>query len=138
MTSNQVITLIVSFLVGGGLFAGIGALIGARAQVRKVQIEEERAPAETQSIWLGGAEKAVVALQQALDRMSVEITRLESALDAERQRSEAKDQRIAKLEHRLSVMREQLNRLQWQADQLGVDIGDLRRPEGSNDVADDQ
>lgn len=132
---SQAIVSVVGVILGGSLLGAVAALIQARAQIRKVRLEEERSPAEVESIWLTGAERAFSALQGALDRTAAEISRLETALERERQQSAAKDERIADLERRLGTMRQQLSHLQSQADRLGVDINELRADEDRTEGA---
>lgn len=128
MNATIVVPLAVA-LLGGGLLAAIGQIYAARAALRKSRQDEERLPAEVSGLWLGGAEKAVGALQVALDRADGQIARLEAALDRERQSSQAKDQRIQELERQLGDMRRQLNLLQTQADRLGLRIAELKDDE---------
>ena len=126
MPWSEVVVPVTLVLMGGGMLTAFAQLISARSQLQKARQDDERLPAEVQSVWLGGAEKAVAALQVALDRAEKQITRLESALDKEREVSMIKDQRIVDLEHQLFQMRTQLNRLQTQADKLGTEINELK------------
>lgn len=126
MASSEVVLPVAIAVLSGGFVAAVGQVISARAQLKKAEQDDERLPAEVGTMWLGGAEKAVAALQVALDRADAQITRLEAALDRERQSSMVKDERIAELERQLTTMRRQLTALQTQADRLGVRIDELK------------
>lgn len=120
---------VVIALLGGGLITAVGQLLGARAQLKKSRQDDERLPAEVETLWLGGAEKAVGILQSALDRAERQITQMDESLQRERTASQAKDDRIQELERQLAQMRQQLTRMQEQCDQLGARIEQLKDEE---------
>lgn len=94
-------------------------LVKARVDLRKQKLDEERAPAELENIFLGGAEKAVASLQVALDRAESHILRLERDV-------EDRDRKIGDLETDLTHTLARLARLQERCEQLGVRIAEMR------------
>lgn len=108
------IALIVTALLSGGLATAIASIITARVAARRVNIEERAAPAQVQSILVGGAEKAVATLVIALEWAEAEIRDLKEESDASRVREQAKDARIAELETNLTMLQTRLGQLQEQ------------------------
>lgn len=126
---EEVVVPVAIALLGGGLITAMAQLVGTRAQLAKARQDDERLPAEVESIWLGGAEKAVTLLQSALDRAERQITQMDESLQRERTASLAKDERIQLLEGQLGQMRQQLAQMQTQCDRLGARIEELKEEE---------
>lgn len=106
------VTLLVTAILSGGACTAVASIITARAMSRQATVREKSAPAEIQSILLGGAEKAVASLVVALEWAEVEIRELKEESEASRLRELAKDARIAELETSLVNMQAQLGMLQ--------------------------
>ncbi|WP_125633475.1 hypothetical protein [Nonomuraea sp. WAC 01424] len=113
-------------LIAGGAGTGLGVLVKARVDLRKTKLEEERQPVELESVFIGGAERAVSALSAALDRTETNITRLEKALSERDEKLQERDRRIADLEQDLATTRHRLSEMQTRCEQLQTRLADLR------------
>lgn len=103
--NDQIVSVVVGTVLSGGLGAAIYQIANARAELRRVRIEEHKAGPEAESILLGGAERAVASLQAALDRAEYSITRLEQLL-------EKREKRVAELERELDSAKSRLGVVQ--------------------------
>lgn len=114
--STDLVTLLASTALGGGGLAAITSLYVARKKV----------PAERDSIAVGGAETAVLALERSLaaetkraDRAEAENIRLQSEIAR-------RDARIAALERKLDEAQESLNSVRAELHELVTDINRAR------------
>ncbi|MEO3856250.1 hypothetical protein [Acrocarpospora sp. B8E8] len=116
------------------------AWVKTRVDLRKAKLDEERQPVELENVFIGGAEKAVAALQVALDRAETTITRLEQALAdrderlrqalAERdERLGERDRKIDELEQDLTRTLARLGRLQERCEELQARLAEIRTDE---------
>lgn len=113
-------------LLAGGLMSAIGVLVKARTDLRKARLEEDRQPVELESVFIGGAERAVQALQAALDRTETTVDRLEKALGERDEKLLERDRRIALLEQDLTSALERLQEVQTRCEQLQARLAELR------------
>lgn len=113
-------------LLAGGLMSAIGVLVKARTDLRKARLEEDRQPVELESVFIGGAERAVQALQVALDRTETTIGRLEKSLTERDEKIQERDRKIADLEQELTRTLARLARLQERCEQLTARLAELR------------
>lgn len=99
---SDVLTLIVSGVLGGGLFTGVAALINGRSLARKTDTETEglaaKLPAEVDSVVVQGAETAVLTMRSALESAQNRITELEQDRSSDRKRIAELEQKVATLE----------------------------------------
>ena len=129
MLASEWLTPAVVALLGGGAAGTVATLIKARVELRKQRLDEERAPVELENVFIGGAEKAVQALQVALDRAESTIGRLEKTLGDRDQALADRDQKIADLEQELTRTLARLARLQDRCEQLTARLAEIRTDE---------
>lgn len=125
MASEWLTPAVITTLIGA-LAAALGIIVKTRVDLRKAKLDEERQPAEIENIFIGGAEKAVAALQVALDRAETTIGRLERALTERDEKLQERDQRIAELEMDVTRTLARLARIQDQCERLQGRLADLR------------
>lgn len=125
----DLLTVIISALVGGGLFTGAAQLYQAIAQRKK-------APADINLTVLGGAEKALLVMKQALDDAEERIIQLKTEMAEERQHHRtqvaAKDQEILNLQTNIETLRTQFNALAAQLDRIQTEVQAVQ--DGENDL----
>ncbi|MFI6496922.1 hypothetical protein [Nonomuraea typhae] len=110
----------------GGLATAIGIIVKGRVDLRKTKLDEDRQPVEIENIFIGGAEKAVAALQVALDRAEATISRLEKSLTERDEKLQERDRKIAELEADITNTLARLARLQERCEQLTTRLAELR------------
>lgn len=113
-------------LLAGGLTTTIGVLAKARIDLKKARLEEDRQPVELESVFIGGAERAVQALSAALDRTETNISRLEMALSDRDEKLQERDRRIAVLEKDLATSLQRLQEVQARCEQLQARLAEMR------------
>ncbi|WP_405057042.1 hypothetical protein OG474_30440 [Kribbella sp. NBC_01505] len=97
----ELLAAIGSGVVGGGVITG---LVNA-------WVARKRVPAETDSIIVTGAEKAVVALQAVLQAETARADRAEAEADRERQRRVALEDKLDLIQAALDEARSELHAL---------------------------
>lgn len=111
----DLLTIVVSALVGGGLATGIATLVKAFGEKKKV-------PIDITVTSLGGAEKALLVMKSILDEAEERIAALKVEMAEERVRHrgelEAKDREIHDLQDSLQTIRQQFNNLAAQLDRI--------------------
>ena len=124
--ASEWLTPAVVALLAGGAGSGLATLVKARVDLRKQKLDEERHPVELENVFIGGAEKAVAALQVALDRAESTIGRLERSLTDRDQALADRDQKIQDLEQELTRTLARLARLQDRCEQLTARLAEIR------------
>jgi chromosome segregation ATPase len=124
--------LVVTGLLSGGAGSAVAAIVTARAASRRAKLDERAQPAQIESTFLGGAEKAVQALALALDRAQAEINDLKRERDEERLKSREKDRRIQELETLMSDMRKELDRLSGKMEQARTLVDEVKAESAEN------
>jgi predicted RNase H-like nuclease (RuvC/YqgF family) len=111
--------LIISALVGAGGLAGI-------VQLYKAVIERKKVPADINLTVLGGAEKALLVMKQALDDAEERISELKSEMSEMRQvhRAEliAKDEEIRNLQVNITTLRNQFTEMVLRLDRIQSEV----------------
>jgi len=124
--ASEWLTPAVVALLAGGAGSAVTTIVRARVDWRKARLEEDRQPVELENVFIGGAEKAVQALQVALDRAESTIGRLERSLSERDEKLQERDRKIAELEQDLTNTLARLARLQERCEQLTARLADLR------------
>lgn len=87
---SDLLTLIVTGLLGGGLVGGVASLITGHALARKTNSEakglDAKLPAEIDSVVVQGAESAVLTMRSALESATARIKELETNRENDRKR----------------------------------------------------
>ena len=87
---SDLLTLIVTGLLGGGLVGGVASLITGHALARKTNVEakglDAKLPAEIDSVVVQGAESAVLTMRSALESATARIKELETDRENDRKR----------------------------------------------------
>jgi regulator of replication initiation timing len=131
-------TVIVTAVLTGTVFTGLGALWTARTNAKKVQSDiktiDQNAPLHMASTMLKGSEDAMLIMQQANDNLVRELSRKDQELAqsveenadlrAENHRLHA---RVLSLEGRLASVQEQLVAAYKIAADLGAALADVQR-----------
>lgn len=111
---NAALVALISVVLGGGLFTGVGALLRALATARNLRAAQEVAgvklPSEVDSVIVSGAEKAVLTMQHALEAAERRIAELE-------RREEEAERIIGELRHELTDLRGQIDTCHRQLEQ---------------------
>lgn len=98
---TDLVAVIVTGLLTGGIGTGVGALIVGRANARKTVTEaralDAKLPAEVDSIAVQGAEAAVLTMQSALESAAARIKQLEEERESDRKRIADLEQRVTDL-----------------------------------------
>lgn len=112
---SDLLQVIVSAIVGGGLATGLATLMRAFTEKKKV-------PADINLTVLGGAEKALQVMKAALDDAEKRIAELKAEMAEERQIHRqalaVKDAEIRNLQENIQIIREQFNSLADRLDRL--------------------
>lgn len=119
---NPVVTALVSGVVGGGLFGGIGSFLVNRSIAHKTAHETRAAdlklPAEMDSLTVQGAEQAVLTMKAALESAAGRITQLEAERASDRQRIVDLEAKVRDLQRQV----ESANRSVTEAHRRGQEI----------------
>ena len=104
---RDLLPVVVTGLLSGGIFGAIGALISSRAVSRKTNAEAQglaaKLPAEVDSVVVQGAEAAVLTMKAALDSATGRIAQLEAERDADRQRIADLEAKVKRLEGKVNA-----------------------------------
>ena len=123
----DLLSMLISAIVGGGLATGLASLLRALSEQKKV-------PADINLTVLGGAEKALQVMKAALDEAEERLVQLKAEMLEERQRHredlKAKDAEIRNLQENIHIIREQFNNLAIQLDRLQREAQEVR--DGNN------
>lgn len=127
---------VVTAIMGGGVVSGLSQLWAARNTSRQVKIQEERAPADVNTVILGGASQAVDVLTNSLKWAQDELQgiRIEQANDKQCIRdliasNDSKDARIGELERELATLRVKLQEVQTALDNALARINEMHSRE---------
>lgn len=137
--SDNVLTAVVSTVLSGGLVGAVVQIFNARNTRRQIQIQEDKAPAEMQTVLLGGAASAVQLLTSSLEWAEEELKGLrEDQINDKRKIRELqqniakKDERIAEMGTELRNLRGQLAGIQSDLDHALGQIQELQREKGND------
>lgn len=129
--TNDVVTVVVTTLLGGGIGTGVGALWSGRAVARKTTSEakalDARVPAEVDSVVVQGAESAVLVMQKALESAQSRIVILEQERDRDRARIAELERKVEELRDKVSLAEDALGEARRAGQELRADLDDLIR-----------
>lgn len=98
---NELITIVVTGLLSGGMGAGVATLIKARAEARGSDATTTstltKLPAEVDSVVVQGAEAAVLTMRAALESASQRIGELEQDRRDDRARIDQLERKVEEL-----------------------------------------
>lgn len=114
---------VMTALLGGGFFVGVGQVITALTKARTARIQDSGIVTSSS---LGGAEQAIALMERALSRAEKEVEGLKTDRDEERKRSREKDSRIAELEQELIRLRTRLSDISTRVDQSVRRVQEVR------------
>lgn len=104
---GDLLAVIVTGLLSGGLGVGIGTLIKARSEARSLDSTakaiDAKLPVEVDSIAIQGAESAVLTMRSALESASARIAELEQDRAEDRKRIEALERKVEELRRKVEL-----------------------------------
>jgi septal ring factor EnvC (AmiA/AmiB activator) len=99
---TDLLTVVVTGLLSGGIGAGIATLIKARSEARNLDATakaiDAKLPVEVDSIVVQGAESAVLTMRSALESASARIAELEQDRAEDRKRIAELESKVRELE----------------------------------------
>lgn len=107
MSREQLVTIAVTSLMSGSVFAAAATWITSRATARKTMTEtrvlETKLPPEAGNIVVEGATAAVLTMQRALESADGRIKQLEKERESDRERMAELEAKVRRLEAKVST-----------------------------------
>ena len=104
---RDLLPILVTGLLSGGIFAAVASLVTSRAVSAKTRTEAQglaaKLPAEVDSVVVQGAEAAVLTMKAALDSATGRIAQLEAERDNDRQRIADLEAKVKRLEGKVQA-----------------------------------
>lgn len=109
---GDLLPVVVTGILSGGIGAGIATLIKARSEARNLDASaravEAKLPAEVDSVVVQGAEAAVLTMRSALESATARIAELEEDRAEDRARIAELEQKVRELEAKVRRAEEAL------------------------------
>lgn len=124
--SGDVVSLVITGLLSGGLAAAAASLITARANAKNTAAAtkalETRLPVEVDSVIVQGAESAVLTMRSALESATKRIAELEADREADRRKIAELERRVEDLRLKVEIANEAVSAAQAASSALRIEL----------------